>query len=412
MSNFSFVNLQPYSNPTYFVYLIVALIPLMIGLYYGHRFKTYEALVSLVFIFMIYDAEKWQQGIMLIAYIVYQFLITFLYQFYRKKGQNKTWVFTLFVILAIIPLATVKIEPVLPKNEMITLGFLGISYLTFKTVQVIMELRDGTIKTVSPVMYLRFLLFFPVISSGPIDRYRRFVKDYSKAPTRDAYLKNLQYGVRYLFQGFLYKFILGWFFGTYWLPRISRVALVVGNNIGGLKLSWWVLAYMYCYSMYLFFDFAGYSLFAVAISYFMGINTPMNFNMPFISKNIKDFWNRWHMTLSFWFRDFIFMRFTFLAMKKRLIKNRIRLSQAAYLLNFLIMGFWHGLTWYYIVYGLYHAFAIIINDIWLRFKRKHRKAIPHNKLTQAIAIFITFNIVCFSFLIFSGFLSKLWFGWS
>ena len=115
------------------------------------------------------------------------------------------------------------------------------------------------------------------------------------------------------------------------------------------------------------------------------------------------------MTLSFWFRDFIFMRFTFFAMKKKLIKNRIRISQVAYLVDFLIMGFWHGLTWFYIVYGIYHALAIIINDIWLRFKKKHQKQIPHNKFTQAMAIFLTFNVVCFSFLIFSGFLDTLWF---
>lgn len=79
----------------------------------------------------------------------------------------------------------------------------------------------------------------------------------------------MQYAVRYLFQGFLYKFVIGWFFGTYWLPKISVAALAVGNANGGLKLSWWLVAYMYCYSMYLFFDFAGYSLFAVSISYFM-----------------------------------------------------------------------------------------------------------------------------------------------
>ena len=114
------------------------------------------------------------------------------------------------------------------------------------------------------------------------------------------------------------------------------------------------------------------------------------------------------MTLSFWFRDFIFMRFTFFAMKKRLIKNRIRLAQVAYLVNFMVMAVWHGLTWYYIVYGLYHALAIIINDIWLRFKKKH-KLVKHTRFTEAVAIFVTFNAVCLSFLIFSGFLNNLWF---
>lgn len=97
-------------------------------------------------------------------------------------------------------------------------------------------------------------------------------------------------------------------------------------------------------------------------------------------------------------------------MKHKLVKNRIHLSQIAYLINFLVMGFWHGVTWYYIVYGLFHAGAIILNDSWLRFKKKHRQQLPHNRWTQALAVVITFNVVCFSFLIFSGFLNQLWFG--
>ena len=141
----------------------------------------------------------------------------------------------------------------------------------------------------------------------------------------------------------------------------------------------------------------------------MGVETPMNFNRPFISKNIKEFWNRWHMTLSFWFRDYIYMRLVFFLMKKKLLKSKIALANLGYLTLFLIMGFWHGLTWYYIVYGLFHASAIIICDMWLRFKKKHQAHIPSNWLTKYIGIFVTFNVVCFSFLIFSGFLDKLFF---
>ncbi|MDF7671734.1 D-alanyl-lipoteichoic acid biosynthesis protein DltB [Lactobacillus sp. ESL0701] len=408
----NFINLQPYGNPQYFIYLIIGLLPMIVSLYYGHRLKTYEVIFSLVFLFLIFDGTKWQQGVSLLIYLVFELLLTYGYLHYRKVGKNKTWVFYLAVILAIIPLALVKIQTAFPKAKIPgVLAFLGISYITFKTVQVIMEIRDGAIKEVKFGTYLRFLLFFPTISSGPIDRYRRFAKECDVAPKREQYVDDLAHAVRYLFQGFLYKFVLGWLFGTYWLPIISKSALIAGTAAGGLKLSWWLVAYMYCYSMYLFFDFAGYSLFAVAISYFMGIHTPMNFNKPFISQNIKEFWNRWHMTLSFWFRDYIYMRFTFFAMKKKLFKNRIRLSQVSYFLLFLIMGFWHGLTWYYIVYGAFHATAIIINDYWIRFKKKHKEQIPSNKFTKWFAIFLTFNVVCFSFLIFSGFLSQLWFGW-
>lgn len=405
------INLQPYSNPRYFLILFVALLPLIIGLYFGRRFKIYEAIVSLLFLFLMFDGKDAIQGYQLIGYIIFQFILTFAYEKYIRSGKNQTWVFCTVIILSILPLAVVKVAPHIPDPTANLIGFFGISYLTFKNVQVLMELRDHTIKKVDPITYARFLLFFPTISSGPIDRYKRFAQDYNKAPEREKYIDDLRLGTRYIFQGFLYKFIIGYVFGTLWLPQLAKTALINGHMNGGLRLSWALVGYMYCYSMYLFFDFAGYSLFAVGTSYFMGIHTPMNFNKPFISKNIKDFWNRWHMTLSFWFRDFIFMRFTFFAMKKKLIKNRIRLSQVAYFVDFLIMGFWHGLTWYYIVYGIYHALAIIINDIWLRYKRKNRKKIPHNKFTEAFAIFLTFNVVCFSFLIFSGFLSTLWFGW-
>lgn len=203
--------------------------------------------------------------------------------------------------------------------------------------------------------------------------------------------------------GFFYKFILAYAFGTLILPVVSKYALGHGG------ISWWLVAYMYVYAMDLFFDFAGYSLFAVGISYIMGVETPVNFNKPFISKNIKEFWNRWHMSLSFWFRDYIYMRFVFFIMKNKLMKNRVHIASVGYLLLFLIMGFWHGLTWYYIVYGLYHACAIILCDAWLRFKKKHKDKLPHNKFTECLAIFVTFNVVCFSFLIFSGFLDTLFF---
>lgn len=401
------INLQPYSNPKYFIYLFVALIPLMVGLAHGRRFKTYEGIISLIFLFLIFDADKWHQGVALIGYILFQIIVVEAYKHYRQQ-HNETWVFTLAVIVDIIPLVIVKLTPVFSPTPSL-FGFLGISYLTFKSVQMIMEMRDGAIKDFSLPMFLRFMLFFPVISSGPIDRFRRFEKDYVNIPSRDKYMDMVAKGVFYIFLGFLYKFVIGYFFGTVLLPRVAMAAMGQRGTFFGLGLSWPLLEYMYVYSMYLFFDFAGYSLFAVAVSYLMGIATPMNFNQPFKAHNIKDFWNRWHMTLSFWFRDFIFMRVTFFIMKHKLVKNRIRVSQVAYLINFLIMGFWHGVTWYYITYGIFHACAIIINDIWLRFKKKHRKQIPHNRWTEYLAIFVTFNVVCFSFLIFSGFLNTLWF---
>ncbi len=84
------INLQPYENPQYFIYLLVALLPLVIGLYFGKRYKWYEAAISLLFLFFIFDADKWKQGVTLIAYIIYQFAVTFAYQHYRQKRVRPT----------------------------------------------------------------------------------------------------------------------------------------------------------------------------------------------------------------------------------------------------------------------------------------------------------------------------------
>ncbi|GAF37572.1 D-alanyl-lipoteichoic acid biosynthesis protein DltB [Lentilactobacillus farraginis] len=395
----------PYGNPTYFILLAVALIPLMLGLLYGRRFRWYQTLISLFFLILTFGGPNWRTGISLVCYFIYQVALVSAYFHYRRRkdSPNKGWVFVLAVILAILPLVIVKVTPAIEAGRQSIIGFLGISYITFKVVQTIMETRDGYIKDYHPVVFSQFLLFFPTISSGPIDRYRRFVSDYEKVPAQKDYLNLVQTGVRYVFLGFLYKFILAYYFGSILMPRVQFGALMAHG------FSWYIVGYMYAYSMDLFFDFAGYSLFAVGISYLMGIKTPMNFNQPFKSKNIKDFWNRWHMTLSFWFRDYIFMRLVFFLMKHKVFKSRITTANVCYIVNMLIMGFWHGETWFYILYGLLHGCALVVNDTWLRYKKKHQERIPHNKFTELLAIFITFNFVCFTFLIFSGFLNTLFF---
>ena len=390
-----------YGTPIYFVYLLIAILPLGIGLYFGKRFSWYEALISFVFIFLMFDGQNWQQAVSLVGYVVYQTVLVLGYFAYRQR-RNSGPVFYLVTLASILPIIIVKFSPAVVGHSSL-LGFLGISYLTFKAAGTIIETRDGVIKELNWWQFIRFLLFMPTITSGPIDRYRRFAKDYQTVPSRDKYLTLVQKALPMLFLGFVYEFVIDYFFGQLWYPFMEKMALHSAPH-----LSWWVVGVAYTYAGHLYFNFAGYSMFAVAISYLMGVETPINFNKPFLSKNIKEFWNRWHMTLSFWFRDYIFMRFVFLATKKRWFKNRNLLSSLAYMLNMLVMGFWHGVTWYYILYGFLHGLALVVNDWWLRYKRKHLK-IKSTRLTRFIASFITFNFVVLTFLVFCGFLDKLWF---
>ena len=274
------------------------------------------------------------------------------------------------------------------------------------------ELRDGVLKDFSLWEFLRFMLFMPTFSSGPIDRFKRFNQDYENIPERDELLDMLEQSVQYIMLGFLYKFILAHILGSMILPPLKQYAVQMG---GIFNLP--TLGVMYVFGLDLFFDFAGYSMFALAISNLMGIKSPINFNKPFVSRDLKEFWNRWHMSLSFWFRDFVFMRLVTVLIRNKIFKNRNTTSSVAYTINMLVMGFWHGVTWYYIAYGLFHGLGLVINDAWVRKKKtinKERKKknlppLPDNKWTQAVGMFITFNVVMFSFLIFSGFLNDLWF---
>jgi membrane protein involved in D-alanine export len=196
--------------------------------------------------------------------------------------------------------------------------------------------------------------------------------------------------VHRIFRGFLYKFILAALIKQYWLDRVASEA-----TFGAL------VSYMYAYSFYLFFDFAGYSAFAIAFSYLLGVHTPENFNRPFLARNIRDFWNRWHITLSFWFRDHVYMRFLLAATRGRWIANRHVTAIIGYFLAFGLMGLWHGIEPHFIIYGFYQATLLSGFHIFSEWS-KNRAWPTSSLLWRAGAIFATFHFVCFGLLIFSG----------
>ncbi|MBW3492992.1 MULTISPECIES: D-alanyl-lipoteichoic acid biosynthesis protein DltB [Bacillus] len=383
-----------YGSFYFFAIVGILLIPTIIAGLKGKMLRKYNAVLTLVMLVIIFS-DKPKQAIMLAVFIIWQYALIKGYLILRKQN-NSTFTFCIAVILSILPLILAKIAPFVPELHFIV--FAGMSYVTFRAVQMVFEVRDNLIKELSFFNFWEFVLFFPAISSGPIDRYRRFQKDIQKPPSAEEYQKLLYTGINRIFQGFLYKFIIAHLITTYLVKAVFANQDTLLSNV----------IFMYATSMQLFFDFAGYSAFVIGISYMMGIKTPENFNKPFLSRNIKDFWNRWHMSLSFWFRDFIYMRFVFFATKKKLIKNRYTISYIGAFLNFFIMGIWHiqgSAVAQYVIYGLYHAALFILFDIFERKNKKH-KFWPNNKFTHVLAIVITFHVVCFGFLIFSGHLNR------
>lgn len=320
-------------------------------------------------------------GYVLVGYILMHLSVKF-------KEHKKTMI--LMIFLAGLPLVLVKVLAVF---KITGLGFLGISYMTFKLIQIIIEIYDGLIeKPMGPLDYVHFLLFFPALSSGPIDRSRRFLEDWKKQRTKDEYLELAGTGIFRLVLGLFYKLV------------ISGMVFQQMTSIRYKDFSFFVI-YMYLYTAYLFFDFAGYSLMAVGASNILGIETPMNFNIPFISVDIKDFWNRWHITLSTWLRDFVFSRIVMRFMRKKIFKKRLTTAMVAYMINMTFMGFWHGITLNYIAYGFYHGILMAAFE-WYQKKSKFYKKNKNKTWYKVISWIITMHLVMFGFLIFSGKMSE------
>ena len=364
----------------FFLLLFVVLLIGFVVNFFEKRKDYYILALSLLFAGAIYGKSR-AMIVYLLAFVVYQYFLVFLAQRIEAKRLKP------LVFLSILPLV---INKVFALTSLHLLAFIGISYMSFKTIQIMLEISDGLIKEkISVKDYLQFLLFFPTVSAGPIDRSRRFLKEINEVMPRKEYLELAGDGVYRIVLGLLYKVVLS----TY----VYQMLLTLSNT-GTVVYS---IKYMYLYTLYLFFDFAGYSLMAVGSSNILGIQTPMNFNKPFLSVDIKDFWTRWHITLSTWLRDFVFSRVLMQVIRKKWFKNRLHNATYAYMVNMLVMGFWHGLSVSYIVYGFYHGVLMAGFEVYQK-KSNFYKKNKNKNWYKLLSWFVTMNLVMIGFFIFSG----------
>lgn len=378
----------------FFIACLVLMIPAIIMGLREKNIRYYGLVVSIFFAWMAMSSSP-KAFLNLWLYVGFELILVKLYLWlYKRRDKDKGrsgFQYWLFLILSLMPLGVWKVSSFLGDS---IFAFLGLSYMTFKTAQMIIEIYDGLIKDVRPIDFIYFLIFFPCLSSGPIDRSRRFDEDLNRFISKAEYENMLGDGIEKMVTGLAYKVVFSalLYQGVIWL---------------GTGASFWNhLAYMYCYGGYLFFDFAGYSLMAIGASYIFGIRTPENFNKPFSSKDLKDFWDRWHMTLSYWFRDFVFSRFMMKAIKGKWFKSRLTGASIGFMINMFLMGLWHGFDIYYLMYGLYHGILLSLTEIYQKkssFHKRHRKDVWYIRTNK----FITFNLVMFGFFLFSGEFTRL-----
>ncbi len=230
--------------------------------------------------------------------------------------------------------------------------WLGFSYIAFRLIHTIRDRQMGRLPSVELGEYITYVIFFPAFTSGPIDRVERFIKDLRQpfsGLSNDALLIAGQRFVAGLFK----KFVVA-----------DALALIALNDTNALqvKSAGWMWILLYAYAFQIYFDFSGYTDIALGIARFLGITLPENFASPYLKPNLTQFWNNWHMTLTQWFRAYFFnpvTRWLRSWQKPMPMPMMILLTQVA---TMLLIGFWHGVTWYFTLWGLWHGLGLFIHN--------------------------------------------------
>ncbi|MCL7763649.1 MBOAT family protein [Polaribacter sp. Z014] len=221
---------------------------------------------------------------------------------------------------------------------------LGISFFTFKLISYIIEVHRGQIEpTKDFVIFATYVAFFPTILSGPIDRPNNFIPQLVGKRTFNYNL--VVDGCRQILWGLFQKVVIADNLAVY----INGVWGDIPNQSGSMLL---FMAILYSYQIYT--DFSGYSHMAIGVGKILGFQITKNFNYPYFSRNIAEFWRNWHISLTSWLTDYVFMPLNF---KFRSFGNWGIIL--AIIINFMLVGLWHGANWIFVIYGLYHGLLFI-----------------------------------------------------
>lgn len=302
---------------------------------------------------------------------------------YEGKPKKKKAVFILGLVSVIASLVFFKytmmlvdIFEMIAGSDLITLKIilpLGISFFTFEFIHYLTDIYFGKIKKHSFKDFLLFSFFYPTLVSGPIKRFQKFIHSFNKLTVQSFF-----YGAFIVLTGYFYKFVIA--------DSLIPLTDILQNPASGSQYS--LALSLYAYNFRLFFDFAGYSLIAIGCAFLLGYQVPQNFNKPFIASNPSAFWKRWHMSLTSWIRDYIYI---FLGGSRRGMLRTV----FNVILIMAIFGLWHGAGLNFLVWGVYHGIGLAFYH--LTFKRFKLQS----KTLTVLGILVTFHFVTFGWVFFA-----------
>ena len=345
-------------------------------------FTSYELFFSILLFVILYVAAKWcvKKGwlndillvggnILILTHIVTWkslFLLSLLALLAYGAGlllrkRKSRWVLALALSLLIL-LFAVRNYPLVQSwlggwwTEVLGKHFLsvekiGLSYILFRLIHWLVESYKGTLRSRNFLTYLNYLFFFPTFMAGPIDTFNNF--HYWTTTTRVRFNRRmLLAGVGRIFIGAVKTLLV--------VPLIKPYAIDYEVLLPQFGPWGAVISAALLYSLYIYIDFSGYCDMAIGMAYTMGVRTPENFDNPYFSPNISEFWKRWHITFSTFLRIYVFKPVISLLNRLPIAKYRMLVSVTAYMITFLVCGLWHGSTLNFVLWGLWHGIGLSV----------------------------------------------------
>jgi alginate O-acetyltransferase complex protein AlgI len=283
----------------------------------------------------------------------------------------------------------------------------GWSYILFRQIQVAVDAYQGQIENLSLWNYLNFQLNVFGFIAGPIQRYQEFCRYWTELVPILPDAESVFRAYLRVFAGAIKITLLAGLFLSVVTTRsdILNDASLAGRESHGQRIVQ-LLELFYAFPLYIYFNFSGYCDMVIAGASLFGIKMPENFERPYLSRNMIDFWTRWHRTLGFWIRDYIFTPM-YKAIASRWPARAGSLAFLCYFAAFFLAGVWHGSTWNFVVYGLLNGLGLAVTKLWENhlIKRRGRpglRAYLQDPVVRVAAIAVTLNFACLTMFFFAS----------
>jgi alginate O-acetyltransferase complex protein AlgI len=327
-----------------------------------------------------------------------------------RRWPSRTLLFCYMVALVVAFLVVRKYDVVttyLPASILaLGVSVVGLSYMLFRQIQFLVDSIEGQVDRVSWWGYLNFQLNLFTLLSGPIQRYQDFQEQWDRL---DPVLEN-GHAIRMAYFRLLVGLIKMTVVATVFISLYQESAGFLNQSaesapqLGRIAAISHLLRVLYCYPIYLYLNFSGYCDIVIAGASLVGLILPENFDRPYVSRNVIDYWTRWHRTLGFWIRDYLFLPL-YKGVAQRWPQQAESLAFLCYFFAFLVAGIWHGPTTNFVIYGLLQAIGVSAAKLWERHLLERRgrpglKEYMKSPRIRAAAIVATLNFECFSLLFF------------